>query len=189
MTTAPYDVPPTALGAVVEEGRGRLPFVLIHGEALVTAAVWALGESGVTPVDLGTGWAGIQASEEPLVLHDALCPMTPPGFIAACLARSVATGAVVVGVRAVTDTVKVLEGDRLGETVDRAGLVTVCSPVVLPAAVVAELDTLPATDFTALVEALESRFPVERVEAPPEARRVSSDDDVAVLAALTEPIR
>jgi 2-C-methyl-D-erythritol 4-phosphate cytidylyltransferase len=92
-------------------------------------------------------------------------------------------------VRAVTDTVKVLEGDRLGETVDRAGLVTVCSPIVLPAAVVAELDALPATDFAALVEALETRFPVERVEAPPEARRVSSDDDVAVLAALTETIR
>ena len=189
MTTTPYDVPPPALGAVVEEGRGHLPFALIHGEALVTAAVWALGESGVTPVELGTGWAGVQASEEPFVLHDALCPMTPPGFIAECLMRSVATGAVVVGVRGVTDTVKVLEGDRLGETVDRAGLVTVCSPVVLPATVVAELGALPATDFAALVEALEGRFPVERVEAPAEARRVSSDDDVAVLAALTEPIR
>jgi len=189
MNTPSYDVPPPALGSVVDEGRGSLPFALIHGEALVTAAVWALGESGVTPVDFSTEWEGLQASEEPFVLHDALCPMTPPGFIAECLARSVATGAVVVGVRAVTDTVKVLEGDRLGDTVDRAGLVTVCSPVVLPAAVVAELDALPSTDFAALVEALEGRFPVERVEAPTEARRVSSEADVAVLAELTEPIR
>ena len=100
-----------------------------------------------------------------------------------------ATGAVVVGVRPVTDTVKELEGDRLGATVDREGVVTVCSPVVLPAAVVAELDGLPSTDFAELVEALEGRFPVERVEAPTEARRVSSVDDVAVLAALTKPIR
>ena len=189
MTAAAYDVPPPALGSVVDEGRGSLPFALIHGEALVTAAVWALGESGVTPVDFGTEWEGLQESEEPFVLHDALCPMTPPAFIAECLATSVATGAVVVGVRAVTDTVKALEGDRLGDTVDRAGLVTVCAPVVLPAAVVAELDALPSTDFAALVEALEARFPVERVEAPTEARRVSSEDDVAVLAALTEPIR
>jgi len=188
MTTNAYDVPP-ALGSVVEEGRGSLPFALIHGEALVATAVWALGESGVTPVDVGTEWAGIQASEEPFVLHDPLCPMTPPGFIGECVIRSVATGAVIVGVRPVTDTVKELEADGLGETVDRSGLAVVCSPVVLPAAVVAELDAWPDLDFATLVEALEQRFPVERVEAPAEARRVFSDDDVTLLAALTEPIR
>jgi 2-C-methyl-D-erythritol 4-phosphate cytidylyltransferase len=188
MTTDPYDVPP-ALGTVVEEGRGSLPFALIHGEALVTTSVWALGESGVTPVDVGTEWAGLQAAEEPFVLHDSLCPMTPPGFIAECVARAVETGAVVVGVRPVTDTVKVRDADGLGETVDRDGLAVVCSPVVLPAAVVAALDGLPSLEFGALVEALELRFEVERVEAPTEARRVASEDDVAVLAALTQPDR
>jgi 2-C-methyl-D-erythritol 4-phosphate cytidylyltransferase len=187
-TPRSYDVPP-ALGSVVEEGRGSLPFALIHGEALVTAAVWALGESGVTPVDLGTDWSGLRASGEPFVLHDALCPMTPPAFIAECVARCVADSAVVVGVRPVTDTVKVLEPGGLGDTVDRAGLVTVCSPIVLPAAVVAELDVLPSIDFAALVEHLERRFPVRRVEAPSQARRVASEDGLAVLAALTEPLR
>ena len=115
--------------------------------------------------------------------------MTPPEFIAACVARAVENGTVVVAVRDVTDTVKVLEGDRLGDTVDRAGLAVVCSPVVLPAAVVAELSGPPGPDFAALVEALEARFPVERVPAPAEARRVSSEDDLALLAALTEPVR
>ncbi len=174
VTSDPYDLPP-ALGAVVEEGRGSLPFALIHGEALVATAVWALGESGVTPVDVGTEWAGVQASGEPFVLHDALCPMTPPGFIAECLARSVASGAVVVGVRAVTDTVKVLEAGRLGGTVDRAGLAMVCSPVVLPAALVAQLDRWPSLHFAELVESLAGRCPVERVDAPAEARRVTSE--------------
>jgi 2-C-methyl-D-erythritol 4-phosphate cytidylyltransferase len=92
-------------------------------------------------------------------------------------------------VRPVTDTVKVREADGLGATVDRDGLVVVCSPVVLPAAVVAALDAAPDLDFVTMVEALEQRFPVERVEAPPEARRVASEDDVALLAALTEPVR
>ena len=46
------------------------------------------------------------------MLHDALCPMTPPAFIAECVARAVERGCVVVGVRPVTDTVKVVDGRR-----------------------------------------------------------------------------
>ena len=121
---------------------------------------------GVTAVDLGTQWAGLVDSGEPFVLHDALCPMTPAAFIAECLARSVATGAVVVAV-------------------DGAG--TVLSPVVLPGAVVAELDELPSLDFAELVSGLEPRFVVERVPAPASAARVDSLEDVAALEALTTP--
>ena len=69
MTTSAYDVPPPALGSVVEEGRGSLPFALIHGEALVATAAWALGESGVTPVDVGTEWEGSRPRRT-VVLHD-----------------------------------------------------------------------------------------------------------------------
>ncbi len=195
MFTTPHDVGdtleaaelPEALGAVVEEGRGSLPFALIHGEALVTCAAWALGDSGVTPVDLGTEWAGLVDSEEPFVLHDSLCPMTPASFITECLLRSVATGAVVVGVRPITDTVKAVTDGFVGETVDRSELLSVCSPVVVPAAVVAALDELPSLDFPELVRLLADRFPVQYAEAPPEARRVADLDDLDVLAALTRP--
>jgi 2-C-methyl-D-erythritol 4-phosphate cytidylyltransferase len=190
MTTTTYDdesdVQPT-LGTVVEEGRGSLPFALIHGEALVTCAVWALGDAGVTPVDLGTEWAGLVDSGEPFVLHDSLCPMTPATFIADCVSRSAASSAVVVGVRPVTDTVKAVADGFVGETVDREGLLAVASPVVLPPGVVAALPGLPSLDFAELVAALAERFPVEYVEAPAAARRVASEDDVALLAALTAP--
>ncbi|MGI8645182.1 MAG: 2-C-methyl-D-erythritol 4-phosphate cytidylyltransferase, partial [Nocardioides sp.] len=91
---------------MIEQDRGSLPFALIHGEALVAAASWSLGESGVTPVDLGTEWSGLVDSGEPFVLHDSLCPMTPPTFIAQCVRVAVAGETVVVGVRPVTDTVK-----------------------------------------------------------------------------------
>ena len=174
-----------ALGTVLEQDRGHLPFALIHGEALVAAAAWALGESGVTPVDTGTTWAALVESGEPVVLHDPLCPMTPPEFIAACLERAVEHACVVVGVRPVTDTVKVVTDGVVGETLDRGGLVAVASPVVLPPDVVAALDGLPSTDFAALAAALRARFPVELVEAPPAARRVGSEEDVRVLEALT----
>lgn len=174
-----------SLGTVLEQDRGHLPFALIHGEALVAAAAWALGEAGVTPVDTGTTWAALVESGEPFVLHDPLCPMTPPGFIATCVEQAVGRDCVVVGVRPVTDTVKVVDGGLVGETLDRDGLVTVASPVVLPPRVVAALDGLPATDFVALVAELRRHHPVELLEAPPSARRVGSEEDVRVLEALT----
>ncbi|GAA1146045.1 2-C-methyl-D-erythritol 4-phosphate cytidylyltransferase [Nocardioides aquiterrae] len=174
-----------ALGTVLEQDRGHLPFALIHGEALVAAAAWALGEAGVTPVDTGTTWAALVAAGEPVVLHDPLCPMTPPDFIAACVEEAAEKDCVVVGVRPVTDTVKVVEDGLVGETLDRGRLVAVVSPVVLPPAVVAALDGLPTTDFAALVAELRRRHPVELVDAPPAARRVGSEEDVRVLEALT----
>src|SRR4051812_30704490 len=183
--TVDPDAPHPALGAVREQARGHLPFALIHGEALVAAAAWALGEAGVTPIDTGTPWAALVEAEEPLVLHDPLCPMTPPAFIAECVARAVERAAVVVGVRPVTDTVKVVEDGLVGATLDREGLVAVASPVVLPATVVASLGGLPSTDLVALVAELRRRYPVELVEAPPAARRVGSEEDVRVLEALT----
>jgi len=183
--TVDYDEPTPALGTVVDEGRGPLPYALIHGEALVAAAAWALGEAGVTPVDTGTPWRAIAEAGEPFVLHDPLCPMTPPAFIATCVERAVENACVVVGVRPVTDTVKVVEGGVVGATVDRQGLVAVASPVVLPPAVLEQLEEPPGTDFVELVTELRRRFPVELVEAPPTARRVGSEDDVRLLAELT----
>ena len=141
MLTDPYDDgPPPALGAVLEQDRGSLPYALIHGEALIACAVWSLGESGVTPVDLGTEWEGLVDGGEPFVVHDSLCPMTPPSFITECLVRAVDSDTVVVGVRPVTDTVKVVREGVVGETVDRSALLSVASPIVLPARVVAALD-------------------------------------------------
>ena len=96
---------------------------------------------------------------------------------------------VVVGVRPVTDTVKELDGDRLGATVDRDGLVAVCSPIVLPAKVVAALDGLPTRDFVELVATLRSSYDVELEEAPAAARRVAGDEDIRVLEAMTTPLR
>ncbi|WP_237089592.1 2-C-methyl-D-erythritol 4-phosphate cytidylyltransferase [Nocardioides dokdonensis] len=183
---------PAALGAVLDADRGSLPFALLHGEALVAVAAWGLGESGVTPVDLGTEWAGLVESGEPVVLHDCLCPMTPAAFIADCLREAVRRDAVVVGVRPVTDTVKTaVPGgsgpSEIGDGPDRDDLLVITSPVVLPAAVVAALDVLPSDDVATLVAALAERFPVVTRLAPPEGRRVASLEDVTVLEALTAP--
>jgi 2-C-methyl-D-erythritol 4-phosphate cytidylyltransferase len=174
-----------ALGSVVETDRGSLPFALIHGEALVACASWALDEAGVVVVDLTVPWEAIAEAGEPYVLHDALCPMTPAGFIERCVATAAEQDTVVVAVRPVTDTVKTVADGLVGDTLDRADLVEVTSPIVLPAAVVAQLETLPGGDFAALAADLATRFPVRTVEAPAEGRRVAGIDDVRVLEALT----
>ena len=178
---------PQALGVVLEDGRGSLPFALVHGEALVVAAAWAMGEAGVTLVDIGTDWSDVVDEGLPLVLHDALCPLTPAAFVAACLEEADRDGVVVVGVRPVTDTVRQVDGGFLGETLDREGLLALASPVVLPAPVVAALPGPPGSDLAALVAALAERGEVRTRQAPPEGRRVSSEDDVRLLEALTRP--
>lgn len=176
----------TALGVVPVESRGSLPFALVHGESLVAAASWALTSAGVELVDLGTAYDEVRASGRPLVVHDPLCPLVPTTFIGQALAEAVATGAVVVGVRPVTDTVKEQQGDRVGATHAREDLMAVVSPVVLPPAVVAALEGLDVADLPAWVAGLAERFPVRFLPAPSLARRIGSPDDLAVLEALSQ---
>jgi len=198
MTPHPYDavgVSAPVAGVVLEAGRGSLPFHLIHGESLVATAAWAAGEAGIDLLDQTLSWDVVAERGEALVLHDPLCPMTPPEFLARCADRAAVEDAVVVGVRPVTDTVKqVSPSGALGVTVDRDGLLAVCSPVVLPPSVVADLlasgGSLPSLDFVELVAALRARYGDARVvfaDAPPEARRVAGEADLEVLAALTDP--
>ncbi len=179
--------PQRPVGFVVDEDRGSLPYRLVHGEALVAAAAWAMGEAGVDLVDGTVPWSVVAELGRPLVLHDPLCPMTPPAFLAECVRIAVARDVVTVGVRPVTDTVKQVADGRLGRTVDREQLVVVCSPLVLPARVVAALPNAPGGDFVELVAGLRSSYDVVLVDAPGSARRVASDEDIRVLEALTEP--
>jgi 2-C-methyl-D-erythritol 4-phosphate cytidylyltransferase len=141
----------------------------------------------VTPVDASVPWEALVAAGEPVVLHDALCPMTPPEFIAACVERCLETGAVVVGVRPVTDTVKVVTDGLVGGTVDREGLLAVASPLVLPAEVAATLPGVPGDLARTVADLAAAGHAVETVEAPPEARRVTTPEALRVLEALTDP--
>lgn len=176
------------LGYVPLAGRGSLPFLLVHGESLVATATWALEAAEVEILDASVPFEEVRRCGRPVVLHDPLCPLTPFAFIAEVVAESAARGAVVAGVRSVTDTVKELDGDRVGATVDRDGLVCVTSPLVLPATVVAGvegLDSPDVADFAALVEQLRAQWPVLFLEAPPLGRRIGDEAELRVLEALS----
>jgi 2-C-methyl-D-erythritol 4-phosphate cytidylyltransferase len=175
-----------AVGVIPTDGRGSLPFALLHNEPLVALAAWALGEAGVELLDFTAEWPDVVSRELPLAVHDPLCPTTPVDFLRAAVVEAASSGAVVVGVRPVTDTVKESSDEGVvGATVDRSGLVAVVSPVVLPATVVAALDAWPdLDDVPVLVEWLRERFPVTFLAAPPEARRIADESDVRMLEAL-----
>jgi 2-C-methyl-D-erythritol 4-phosphate cytidylyltransferase len=175
-------------GWVPVEGRGSRPYLLLHGESLVAVASWALGDAGVELIDFTAGWADVRERGTALVVHDPLCPGTPAAFLAEAVATAVAQDVVVVGVRPVTDTVKASDGETLGATVDRAGLLAVSSPVVLPASVVEALPAPPPAaafdDLADLVAWLRESHEVRFVEAPPAGRRVLDESDLRLVEAL-----
>ncbi len=174
-----------ALGWVPLEGRGSLPFALVHGESLVAAASWAVGEAEVQLFDASVSFEQVRDSQRPLLLHDPLCPLAPAAFLAAAVEVCLETGRTVVGYRPVTDTIKVRDGDVLGATVDRSGLRAIASPVVIPAAVLAGQASLDMTDFSALVAHLATFGDLEWIEAPAVARRIADEDDLRLLEALS----
>jgi len=174
------------LGVVPLLGRGQLPYALVHGESLVACASWALGEAEVDLVDFNVVWEQVRGSGRTLVLHDPLCPLTPASFLASAIELSGAGDEVVIGVRPVTDTVKALEGDTVGATVDRESMLQVATPIVLPARVVAGLTKAPdLSDFAGFVGTLRTMTPVRWLDAPPLAQRVSDQAEIEVLEAIS----
>jgi 2-C-methyl-D-erythritol 4-phosphate cytidylyltransferase len=188
---APGDTPSIdGLGWVPTTGRGPLPFAMLDGEPLVALASFALEDAGAELVDFDADLAeSRRAGDRPLVLHDPLCPLTPIWFLRRAAEVAQTEDVVVVGVHPVTDTVKATDGELLGQTVDREGLWTLASPVVLPASLVATLDGWPDDDLVALVQGLQQRGEVRFLEAPPMARRVEDESSLRLLEALAAEAR
>lgn len=184
-TCVPDPVRP--IGVVPTTGRGRLPGAPLNGEPLVAHAARALAAAGVEVVAADVPWADLVGRAAPLVVHDPLCPLTPSGFLARAVDVASTTGVVVVATRPVTDTIKAVEGEVVGETVDRDLLVTVTSPVILPASVVSALDGAPdLANLAAFVTRLRATFATTLIEAPALGRRVEDDTDVLLLQAFAE---
>lgn len=173
-------------GVVPVEGRGSLPFALVHGESLVAAASWALAAAGCELVDASASVV-LDPGGRSLVVHDPLCPLTPVGFLEEALAASAAAACVVAGMRPVTDTVKEYAGPSVGRTHAREELISVASPVVLPPAVVAvgPPDHADLSDLPVWVDRLARRWPVRFLKAPPLGRRIVDQADLSLLEALS----
>ena len=172
-------------GVVPVDGRGSLPFALVHGESLVAAASWALTTAGAELFDYDVAFDAVRESGRALVDPRPAVPADPRRAFSRTRSRSAAnSGAVVVGVRPVTDTVKEYDDDLCSAaTVDRDDLVCVTSPVVLPGRPCSSsLEDLDTDDLAELVAALTSRFPVRFLPAPALGRRIAGEGDLEVLA-------
>jgi hypothetical protein len=133
----------------------------------------------------GTPWegrcralaSGLSLPGDGLVLLDERCPGVSADDVRRVVAA--AAGAVAVGVRPVTDTVKALQDGYVGPTVDRDALVAVCSPVAVPGEL---LGLVGSRDLPALVAGLlDDGVPVALVELPATARRVADADELALI--------
>ncbi len=146
----------------------------------VAGTPWAGGAARVL-AEVGAPAVPVPPVAGGLVLLDERCP----GVTADVVRRVVASaeGAVAVGVRPVTDTVKALRDGYVGPTVDRDGLVAVCSPVVVPASLRAPVGLLGAPhDLPGLVGRLvDGGVPLRLVEVPVGGRRVADAAELALL--------
>ena len=194
-------------------GRGSVPFAVLHKEPLFVHAARAAAESGVAlgPVLVVAGDEDVERAgaalatasvaaevrpagdwepgDGPLLVHDPLCPLTPPEFL-----RSMADGSdpvPMMAFRPVTDTVKIADATRIRGTVDRDTLGALSSPALLTAALLAQaraagLGRPPLDDVTALLAWMRRCGDVELVRAPSMARRVDDESAVLVLQCVDE---
>jgi 2-C-methyl-D-erythritol 4-phosphate cytidylyltransferase len=207
------------VGVVPLEGRGRLPFLDLHREALFLHAVRALLDvdavAGRVVVTVGPGQredvvGALERSDLPalvqdarawwrrvnapvtVVLHDPLCPLVPAAFIAGCLEGVRAEGQALVAFRPVTDTIKTVVDGHIVDTLDRDLFGIVASPVVFEhdRADAARDRTLPPThDFGALAMWARERGPVRMRKAPSIGRRVDDPSAVNLLECMDELAR
>lgn len=178
------------------EGRGSLPFALLHGHTLVHHALQnlrrlgpvtvtgdpeqladlrtRLGHERHVTVSLADDFWGVRRDR--VLIHDCLCPLAPEDLLRTVAEARTAT----VAVRPVTDTLKVVEGDNIGGTIDRDRFCIVTSPILL-------LDVAerpPTEDPSALVGWMRERGEVALVRAPQVARRAADASSVSVMESV-----
>jgi len=130
------------------------------------------------------GLAAIDPHAEIVVVHDAARPLATPELFELVIdtVRAGADGAV--PATPVTDTIKRVDGDRVVETVDRAGLIAVQTPQAFRASALraAHEHGSEATDDAALVEANGGAVVV--VAGDPRNLKVTTVADLPIVEAL-----
>jgi 2-C-methyl-D-erythritol 4-phosphate cytidylyltransferase len=181
---------------------GSLALAELAGEPLLLRALSAVSAAGLDPVvvtdDLASvrpvlrdaaplvGIADLAASVgqsgTTLLVHDPLCPLTPPSLLVSMSGRG-ADGAAAVAVLAMTDTVKTTTGDLVTATINRAAVAAVASPFVGPTELVLRAAGT-VLDLPGLVRRLWGLVPIGLVAADALCARVSEASELELLSSV-----
>ncbi|MCK7661883.1 2-C-methyl-D-erythritol 4-phosphate cytidylyltransferase [Corynebacterium antarcticum] len=157
-----------------------LPVRLVHGGGERADSVWA-------------GLRAIDADDGVVVIHDAARALTPPGLIARVVHRVRRGEVAVIPVLPVTDTIKVVDGDRVVDTPPRSDLRAVQTPqgfdlASLRAANIAYFSSedpgFTATDDASLMEW--AGHTVTCVRGDPMALKVTTPMDMILARHITD---
>jgi 2-C-methyl-D-erythritol 4-phosphate cytidylyltransferase len=147
-------------------------------------AVVAGGDTRAASVRAGL--AAVPGDADVVVVHDAARPLAPIKLFEAVVqaVRGGADGAI--PVVPVTDTVKVVDGEVVVETLDRSRLVAVQTPQAFATALLrrAHEGSPDATDDAALIEAMGGRVVV--VPGDPVNAKITTEYDLLVARALLD---
>ncbi len=168
----------TAAALVPAYGHEALLCHSLLGRPLGDHARLALAEAGI---DEYSTWQEAVSTGLPVVVHDPLCPLLPAAFLVELVAGL--GDVVLVGVQPVTDTVKTVEGDVVGGTLDRERYWSLASPLVVPPALAATVDPVEVGNLVDLRGFVSLLGTVEYVEVPGSGRRVTDESDVVLLEA------
>ncbi|THJ65082.1 2-C-methyl-D-erythritol 4-phosphate cytidylyltransferase [Arthrobacter echini] len=177
------DVLPDVVARVAADGPGTPRILTVTGGATRTSSVSA--GLRALPDSIGT-----------VLVHDAARALTPPGVFARVAAAVSTDAGAVIPVLPVADTIKMIEGDLVTRTPDRAALRAVQTPQGFDAVALIDAHASTAaggpaiTDDAMLMEAL--GIPVHVVDGDPLAFKVTTPLDLviaeAVLARAGAPI-
>lgn len=182
---------------IASEVAGHIRVVVPPGDTELRSIVDALSHPHVTvnavdggasrPESVRAGLGALPRDVEIVLVHDAARALTPPKVFGAVVdAVHKGAAAVVPGI-AVSDTIKVVEGNMVTATPDRTSLRAIQTPqgfdaATLLAAHAAAQDDSAVTDDAMLVESL--GIPVTVAPGDPLAFKVTTPNDLMLAEAL-----
>ncbi len=180
---------------------GSLALAELAGEPLLLRALSTVSAAGLDPVVVTDDLASVRpvlrdtaplvaiadlaasvGTSGTLLVHDPLCPLTPPALLVS-MSELGADGAAAVAVLAITDTVKTTTGDVVTATIDRAAVAAVASPFVGPTELVMRAAGT-VLDLPGLVRRLWGQVPIELVAADAQCARVSEASELDLLSSV-----